>query len=53
MSKPVCNCISLPFQVYCQGLVVPEGEIDLEGAGQDGGLTEELWSKYRCLAFNT
>ena len=33
-------------QLLCQGLVVSEGETEVEG--QEEGLTEELWIKYRC-----
>ena len=37
--------INLSFQLLCQGLVVSEGETAVEG--QEEGLTEELWVKYR------
>ena len=35
----------LLFQLHCQGLVVSEGEAEVEG--QEEGLTEELWINYR------
>ena len=38
--------IKLLSQLHCQGLVVSEGEAEVEG--QEEGLTEELWIKYRC-----
>ena len=37
--------IKLLSQLHCKGLVVSEGEAEVEG--QEEGLTEELWINYR------